>query len=67
MLRWGLGEMDYMEFAVGLAIILMAIYLRYFVGLQSGWAIVMFWGYWVVGLVLMRHARSKRKRGSSQE
>ena len=34
--------MDYVEFAVGVAIILMALYLRYFAGLQTGWEIVMF-------------------------
>jgi hypothetical protein len=34
--------MDYLEFAVGVAIILMAVYLRYFAGLQTGWEIVMF-------------------------
>jgi len=28
--------MDYLEFAVGVAIILMAAYLRYFAGLQTG-------------------------------
>jgi hypothetical protein len=38
---------DYLEFAVGVAIILMAVYLRYFAGLQTGWEIVMFWGYLV--------------------
>jgi len=59
--------MDWWEFGVGLAIILMALYLRYGVGLESGWEIVMFWGYWAVGLVLMKHARSKRKRRSAPE
>ncbi len=53
--------MDYLEFAVGVAIILMALYLRYVAGLQTGWEIVMFWGYWAVGLILMRHARKKKR------
>ena len=57
--------MDYLEFAVGVAIILMAVYLRYFAGLQTGWEIVMFWVYWVVGLILMKHARRKRKSDSN--
>jgi hypothetical protein len=56
---------DYLEFAVGVAIILMAVYLRYFAGLQTGWEIVMFWGYWFVGLLLMNHARRKRKSDSN--
>jgi hypothetical protein len=53
--------MDYIEFAVGVAIILMAVYLRYVARLQNGWEIVMFWVYWAVGLLLMKHARKKRK------
>jgi hypothetical protein len=57
--------MDYVEFAVGVAIILMAIYLRYFAGLQTGWEIVMYWVYWVVGLILMKHARRRRKSNSN--
>jgi hypothetical protein len=57
--------MDYLEFAVGVAIILMAVYLRYFAGLQTGWEIVMFWVYWAVGLLLMKHARRRRKSGSN--
>jgi hypothetical protein len=57
--------MDYLEFAVGVAIILMAVYLRYFAGLQTGWEIVTFWGYWIVGLCLMQHARRKRKSDSN--
>ena len=57
--------MDDLEFAVGVAIILMAVYLRYVSGLQGGWEIVMFWGYWIVGLLLMKHARRKRKRDSN--
>ena len=57
--------MDWWEFMVGLAIILMAMYLRYFVGLQTGWEIVMFWGYWIAGFVLMGNARSKGKHGSA--
>ena len=57
--------MDYLEFAVGVAIILMAVYLRYFAGLQTGWEIVMFWVYWVVGLILMKHARRRRKSNSN--
>jgi hypothetical protein len=56
--------MDYLEFAVGVAIILMAVYLRYFAGLQTGWEIVMFWVYWA-GLLLMKHARRRRKSGSN--
>jgi hypothetical protein len=54
--------MDYLEFAVGVAIILMAVYLRYFAGLQTGWEIVMFWGYWAVGLLLIKHARRKKEK-----
>jgi hypothetical protein len=57
--------MDYVEFAVGVAIILMAVYLRYFAGLQTGWEIVMYWVYWVVGLILMKHARRRRKSNSN--
>jgi hypothetical protein len=57
--------MDYVEFAVGVAVILMAVYLRYFAGLQTGWEIVMFWVYWVVGLILMKHARRRRKSNSN--
>ena len=53
--------MDYIEFAVGVAIILMAVYLRYVARLQNGWEIVMFWVYWAMGLLLMKHARKKRK------
>ena len=56
--------MDWWEFTVGLAIILMAIFLRYFMGLGTGWEIVMFWGYWVVGLVLMGNAKGNWKRGA---
>jgi len=56
--------MDYLEFAVGVAIILMAVYLRYFAGLRAGWEIVMFWVYWVVGLLLMKHARRGTKSDS---
>jgi hypothetical protein len=57
--------MDYLEFAVGVAIILMAVYLRYFAGLQTGWEIVMFWVYWAVGLFLMKHARRRKKSDSN--
>ena len=57
--------MDYVEFAVGVAVILMAVYLRYFAGLQTGWEIVMFWRYWAVGLLLMKHARRQRKSDSN--
>jgi hypothetical protein len=57
--------MDYVEFAVGVAIILMAVYLRYVMGLQTGWELVMFWVYWVVGLLLIKHARRRRKSDSS--
>jgi hypothetical protein len=57
--------MDYVEFAVGVAIILMAVYLRYWVGFQAPWEIVMFWVYWIVGLFLMKHARRKTKTGSN--
>jgi hypothetical protein len=57
--------MDYLEFAVGVAIILMAVYLRYFAGLQTGWEIVMFWVYWAVGLFLIGHARKRRKNDSN--
>jgi hypothetical protein len=57
--------MNYPELAVGVAIILMAIYLRYVAGLHSGWEIVMFWVYWVVGLGLIRHATWKKKSGSN--
>jgi hypothetical protein len=53
--------MDYVEFAVGVAIILMAVYLRYVAGLQSRWEIIMFWVYWIVGLFLMRHARKRKQ------
>jgi hypothetical protein len=53
--------MDYLEFAVGIAIILMALYLRYIAGFQSGWEIVLFWVYWIVGLFLIKHARKRRK------
>jgi hypothetical protein len=53
--------MDYLEFAVGVAIILMAVYLRYVAGLQSGWEIIIFWVFWIVGLFLMRNARKRRK------
>lgn len=59
--------MDYLEFAVGVAIILMGVYLRYFAGLQSGWEIVMFWVYWVVGLILMKHARRKTKSNANSD
>lgn len=59
--------MDWWEFMVGLAIILMAIYLRFFVGLQTGWEIVMFWGYWIAGLVLMGNARSKEKHAPGED
>jgi hypothetical protein len=57
--------MDYLEFAVGVAIILMAVYLRYFAGLQTGWEIVMFWVYWAVGLFLIGHARKRRRNDSN--
>lgn len=67
MLRLGAWEMDWWEFTVGSAIILMAIYLRFFMGLETGWEIAMFWGYWVVGLVLIGNARGKGKRGSRLE
>jgi hypothetical protein len=53
--------MDYLELTVGIAIIVMAVYLRYVAGLQAGWEIVMFWVYWIVGLFLIKHARKRRK------
>jgi hypothetical protein len=53
--------MDYMEFGVGVAIILMALYLRYVAGLKTGWEIVIFWVFWAVGLLLMRHSRRKKE------
>lgn len=59
--------MDWWEFTVGLAILLMAIFLWFFMGLRTGWEILMFWGYWVVGLVLMGNAGRKGKRGSGSE
>ena len=57
--------MDYLELAVGVAIILMAVYLRYFAGLITGWEIVMFWVYWIVGLFLIKHARKRRQNDSN--
>jgi hypothetical protein len=57
--------MDYLELAVGVAIILMAVYLRYFAGLKTGWEIVMFWVYWIVGLFLIKHAGKRRKTDSN--
>ena len=42
--------MNYLELAVGVAIILMPVYLRYFAGLKTGWELVMFWVYWIVGI-----------------
>ena len=52
---------------VGLAIILMAIYLRFFIGMKTGWEIMMFWGYWIAGLVLMGNARSKEKHAPGED
>jgi hypothetical protein len=61
----GRGVMDvYVEYAVAIAIILMAFYLRYVAGLRSGWELLIFWAFWIVGLLLLRDAR-KRKRGKS--
>jgi membrane protein implicated in regulation of membrane protease activity len=57
--------MDCLELAVGVAIILMAVYLRYFAGLKTGWEIVMFWVYWIVGLFLINRARKRRKSDSN--
>jgi hypothetical protein len=57
--------MDHLELAVGVAIIVMAVYLRYVAGLKTGWGIVMFWVYWIVGLLLFKHARKRRKNGSN--
>jgi hypothetical protein len=57
--------MDYLELAVGVAIILMAVYLRYFAGPQTGWETVMFWVYWIVGLFLIKHARKRRQNDSN--
>lgn len=54
-------KMNYLEFAAGVAIILMALYMRYVAGLQAGWELIVFWVYWVVGLLLMKHARRKKK------
>jgi hypothetical protein len=54
----------YVEYAVAIAIILMAFYLRYVAGLRSGWELLIFWVFWFVGLLLLRDAR-KRKRGNS--
>jgi hypothetical protein len=55
---WG---MDCLEFAVGVAIIVMALYLRYFAFRELGWGTVMFWVCWAVGLILIKHARRKKK------
>jgi hypothetical protein len=55
---------DYIEFAVGVGIILMAVYLRYVEGLRNGWELLMFWVYWIVGLLLIRDARNRRKNES---
>ncbi len=52
--------MDYVEFAVGVAIILMALYLRYVAGLRSGWELIVFWAFWIVGLILMKHSRKRK-------
>jgi hypothetical protein len=52
--------MDYLELAVGVAIILMAVYLRYFAGLRTGWEILVFWAFWIVGLLLFKHSRKRR-------
>ncbi len=52
--------MDYVEFAVGVALILMALYLRYFAGLRSGWELIIFWVFWIVGLILMKHSRKRK-------
>lgn len=57
--------MDYLELAAGVAIILMAVYLRYFAGLQTGWETVMFWVYWIVGLFLIKHASKRRQKDSN--
>jgi hypothetical protein len=55
--------MDDLEFAVGVAIILMALYLRYFAFRELGSGTVMFWVYWAAGLLLIKHARSKKQKG----
>jgi hypothetical protein len=51
---------DYVEFAVGVAIILMAVYLRYVEGLRSGWELIIFWVFWIVGLILIKHSRKRK-------
>jgi hypothetical protein len=51
--------MDYVGFGVGVAIIMMAMYLRYVAGLRSGWELIVFWVFWVVGLILMKHSKRK--------
>jgi hypothetical protein len=57
--------MDILELVVGIAIILLAVCLRYVAGLQSGWEIVIFWVCWIVGLFFIRDSRKRRKNGSS--
>jgi hypothetical protein len=56
----------YVEYAVAIAIILMAFYLRYVAGLRNGWELLIFWAFWIVGLLLLRDAR-KRKRGKANQ
>jgi len=51
---------DYLEFGIGVAIILMAVYLRYVAGLRSGWELIVFWVFWIVGLILMKHSRKRQ-------
>jgi hypothetical protein len=51
---------DYVEFSVGVAIILMALYLRYVAGLRSGWELIIFWVFWIVGLILMKPSRKRK-------
>ncbi len=57
--------MDILELVVGIAIILLAVCLRYVAGLHSGWEIIIFWVCWIVGLFFIKDSRKRRKNGSS--
>jgi hypothetical protein len=38
----------------------MAVYLRYVEGLRSGWELIIFWVFWIVGLILIKHSRKRK-------
>jgi hypothetical protein len=53
--------MDYLELAVGIAVILTDANPRYVAGLQAGGEIVIFRARWIAGIFHIKHARDGEK------